>query len=339
MQARVIAITGTNGKTTTKELLAATLSTHGATLYTEGNLNNAIGVPLTLLRLRPEHRWAVVEMGANHGGEIAALCRMAEPDAGLITNVGQAHLEGFGSFEGVVRAKAELYDYLRATGGTAFVSCDQPVLRALSASLPAVVTYGASEGAAVQGRVAAASPTLSVEWKGSVVATQLAGSYNFDNVMAAICVAQYFGAAEEEIRQAIASYMPANHRSQRLDTGRNRLIIDAYNANPDSMQAALSSFRVLNDRPKMLVLGEMRELGAYTEQAHQRLVDSIPPDVEAVWLVGAAYSACASLPAAWKCFPDTEHLVDYVQAHPVAGFSILIKGSRSNRLEWVIPYL
>ncbi|MDR1527699.1 MAG: UDP-N-acetylmuramoyl-tripeptide--D-alanyl-D-alanine ligase [Dysgonamonadaceae bacterium] len=339
MPATVIAVTGTNGKTTTKELIAAALLSQYSTLYTQGNLNNHIGVPLTLLQLQPEHRFAVIEMGANHPGEIRALCRIAEPGYGLITNVGKAHLEGFGSFEGVIRTKVELYDFLRSRGGTVFASSDNPVLRDLYGSLPSVIRYGTTSEALIRGKIVASAPVLTMEWDGGSITTHLAGSYNFENVLAAICVASYFGVERETINAAIENYIPVNNRSQHVDTGRNHLIIDAYNANPSSMQAALENFNALKVRPKMLILGEMKELGDYSREEHQQLTDYILPDIHTVFLIGENYAACTSLPSEWKLFPMTDALVEYLQANPLRGYHILIKGSRSNRLEKIIPYL
>jgi UDP-N-acetylmuramoyl-tripeptide--D-alanyl-D-alanine ligase len=339
MTATVIAITGTNGKTTSKELIAAALSAKYPTLYTQGNLNNLIGVPLTLLQLDPKHRFAVVEMGANHPGEIRALCRIAEPAYGLITNVGKAHLEGFGSFEGVVRAKAELYDFLRNTGGTAFVHTDNSVLSGLCTSLPTVVCYGTASEAFVSGKITAAAPVLALEWKGGSITTRLVGTYNFENVLAAICVASYFGVEEDRINAAVEGYVPTNNRSQSVDTGRNRLIMDAYNANPSSMQAALESFSALRVCPKMLILGEMKELGDYSREEHQKLMDRIPADVDKVFLTGENYAGCKSVSPNWKLFPTTDALGKYLQTHPIEGYHILIKGSRSNRLEKIVSSL
>ncbi|GHV57758.1 UDP-N-acetylmuramoyl-tripeptide--D-alanyl-D-alanine ligase [Bacteroidia bacterium] len=339
MLATVIAITGTNGKTTTKELVAATLSTQYSTLYTQGNLNNHIGVPLTLLQLKPEHSFAVIEMGANHPGEIRTLCRIAEPDYGLITNVGRAHLEGFGSFEGVIRTKAELYDFLRNKGGTVFANSDNLILKDLYGSLPVVVYYGTTSEALIHGKITNSSPTLALEWNGGSITTHLVGSYNFENVLAAICIACRFGVEEAKINAAIEKYIPTNNRSQNMDTGRNHLIVDAYNANPSSMQVALENFNALDLKPKMLILGEMKELGDYSREEHQQLTDSIAPAVEKVFLIGENYAQCRSLPSEWVLFSTTDALIAYLQVNPVQGYHILIKGSRSNRLEKVIPYL
>ena len=380
---QVIAITGTNGKTTTKELIAAALSTVSPTLFTQGNLNNHIGVPLTLLRLKPEHRFAVVEMGANHQGEIRALCRIADPDYGLITNVGKAHLEGFGSFEGVVRAKTELYDYIRAKGGLLFVNIDNPILKAQSENINRVF-YGASPEAFVQGRIIdsedyfltpypspngegsfASPPTpLQMErgvlpltpspypkdkgvsplsiWRGvgGEVRTHLVGNYNFENVLAAICVATFFNGVCSDINNAIANYTPANNRSQSLKTQRNDLIIDAYNANPDSMRVALNNFLNLKVAPKMAIIGEMKELGEYSREEHQKLVARLRESaIDKVILCGENFKDTDSAAPEWMVFRHTQQLLDYLQAGNFSGFHILIKGSRTNQLEKTIEFL
>lgn len=339
MSATVIAITGTNGKTTTKELIAAALSLQYSTVYTMGNLNNHIGVPLTLLQLRPEDQFAVIEMGANHLGEINALCRIAEPDCGLITNVGRAHLEGFGSLEGVICAKTELYNFLRRAGGMVFVSWDNLILRNLATSLPRVSYYGTTSEATLCATRIASAPTLAVQWKGGVINTHLVGSYNFENVLAAIAVADYFGVEKERINAAIANYIPTNNRSQNLKTTRNQLIVDAYNANPSSMQAALDNFEALNLHPSLLLLGEMRELGEATVNEHQTLIDRVATAADRIFLVGDAYAHCQVLPAQCQWFPNTDAVIKYLEGHPVKGYHILIKGSRSNQLEKVLEYL
>jgi UDP-N-acetylmuramoyl-tripeptide--D-alanyl-D-alanine ligase len=343
MQAKVIAITGSNGKTTTKELTAATLSSKYKTLYTQGNLNNHIGVPLTLLQLKPEHAWAVIEMGANHGREIQALCRIAEPDYGLITNVGKAHLEGFGSLEGVVRAKTELYDYLREKGGIVFGNLDNPKLKNFYGHL-SMVYYGTSQGAFIRGKIIASAPALRLEWeKGeerNEIATHLAGDYNFENVLAAVCIASYCGVEKEKINRAIAQYIPANHRSQNYSTGKNDLIIDAYNANPDSMRVALQHFDSLNVSPKMVILGEMRELGDSGEEEHRKLIaELLTKRIDKVFLVGEIFQKCAPAACGWLLFSTTEDLMTYLENVSVVGYHILMKGSRGNQLEKTIPLL
>jgi UDP-N-acetylmuramoyl-tripeptide--D-alanyl-D-alanine ligase len=250
----VLAITGTNGKTTTKELTAAVLSEAHPVLFTQGNLNNHIGVPLTLLQLTAEHRLAIIEMGANHPGEINELCQIADPDYGLITNVGIAHIEGFGSFEGVMRAKGELYEYLRAKNGKVFINQDNPFLLSMASNI-CQLTYGTKPGYSIWGEVLSCAPFLTLRWhidskqSSYEVSTRLIGSYNLENVLAAICIGHYFGVNPEQINHALASYVPSNNRSQWQQTAKNKLIIDAYNANPSSMKEALSNFR-FSRRPK-----------------------------------------------------------------------------------------
>jgi UDP-N-acetylmuramoyl-tripeptide--D-alanyl-D-alanine ligase len=350
LKTNVIAVTGTNGKTTTKELIAAALSAEYKILYTQGNLNNHIGVPLTLLQLKPEHQFAVVEMGANHPGEIQALCRIAEPNFGLITNVGKAHLEGFGSFEGVIRTKTELYDFLREKKGTVFGNLDNLFLKDFYPSLN-MVYYGTTPDASVYGRIAETDPTLTLEWaKGERrkeegaewydCRTNLVGGYNFENVMAAVCIATYFGIAHEKINGAIAGYVPQNNRSQNLQTDKNQLIIDAYNANPSSMKAALDNFLALNISPKMVILGEMKELGEYSREEHQKLVDRLSEaGLNKVILCGENFTGCRSMPPEWQVFPQMPELLNYLQTETVSGYHILVKGSRANQLEKTIPFL
>ena len=352
---KVIAITGTNGKTTTKELIAAALSTQYPVLFTQGNLNNHIGVPLTLLQLKPEHRIAVIEMGANHPGEIRELCRIADPDFGLITNVGKAHLEGFGSFEGVVRTKTELYNYIREKNGWVFVNTDNPILKEQSANVNRIF-YGTSQEAFVYGRIIESESCLEMAWEqgkchriaGQVcnnkasfrIKTQLAGNYNFENVLAAICVAKYFDIEASRLNQALADYSPANNRSQHLKTQKNHLIIDAYNANPSSMQVALDNFLRLKVSPKMAIIGEMKELGKYAQEEHQKLVDRLMESaIDKVILCGENFRNTHSIPPEWTVFQHTQELLDYLQSENFSGFHILIKGSRSNQLEKTIGVL
>ena len=276
----VVGITGTNGKTTTKELTAAVLGRKYNVLYTEGNLNNHIGVPLTLLRLRPEHQMAVVEMGANHPGEIKALAAIASPDAGLITNVGKAHLEGFGSFEGVIRTKCELYENLIQRGGTIFADAANPYLMpALDGYKPVTYGVGCTE-ADVCGRVERCAPFVTLSWWTEAagkhcVDTHFIGAYNAQNMLAAIAVGLHYGVAPEEIDAALSEYVPSNNRSQLVRTGRNTLIVDAYNANPTSMEAAINNFRMMDGGHKVLILGDMLELGSQSEEEHARVVQLV----------------------------------------------------------------
>ena len=341
----ILQVTGTNGKTTTKELLAAVLGRKFRLLYTQGNLNNHIGVPKTLLRLRPEHQLAIIETGANHPGEIADLCRIVQADCGVITNVGMAHLEGFGSFEGVVRTKSELYDDLRQRGGYIFLHGEDDILRRQAVGLPAV-TYGLTgQQNAVEGEVVACDPCLRFRWRRAggdwnCVPTQLIGAYNISNALCAISAGIHFGVPDADINAAISEYCPTNNRSELLRTAHNTLIVDAYNANLTSMTAALENFGVMEHTDKLAILGEMRELGDFSVQAHlevlQRLLST---DCKEAWLVGQGYepalaqltpaqrSACRILP-----FPNVESVKAYLQDHPQHDRLILVKGSNGTRL-------
>ena len=288
---RVIGITGTNGKTTTKELISAVLSQSHNILYTLGNLNNHIGVPSTLLRLKAEHDLAVIEMGANHPGEIKFLSEIVEPDCGIITNVGKAHLEGFGSFEGVIKTKGELYDFLRKKeGSTVFIHHDNAYLMNIAEGLN-LIPYGTEDDLYVNGRITGNSPYLTFEWKAGKdgksyqVQTQLIGEYNFPNALAAITIGRFFGVEDAKINEALSGYTPQNNRSQLKKTDDNTLIIDAYNANPTSMMAALQNFRNMEVPHKMLILGDMRELGAESAAEHQKIADYLKECAfEKVWL-------------------------------------------------------
>lgn len=340
---RVIGITGTNGKTTTKELISAVLSQSYQVLYTQGNLNNHIGVPLTLLRLTAGHDIAVVEMGANHPGEIDFLTHIAEPDYGLITNVGKAHLEGFGSFEGVIRTKGELYDYLRGkANATVFIDRDNPYLMKISDGLNRIA-YGSDASLYVSGRVTGCSPYLAFEWKTAegeerhAVQTQLIGEYNFPNALAAVTIGCYFGVEPRKIDRALSEYAPQNNRSQLKKTERNTLIIDAYNANPTSMMAALTNFHKMDVPHKMLLLGDMRELGAESKAEHQKIVEYIGEcGFEEVVLVGEQFASCRPR---YQTYPDVQELIRHLQANPPHDCTILIKGSNGIRLATVVEYL
>ncbi|MDR1675368.1 MAG: UDP-N-acetylmuramoyl-tripeptide--D-alanyl-D-alanine ligase [Tannerella sp.] len=338
----IIGITGTNGKTTTRELLAAVLSVKYSVLSTQGNLNNHIGVPLTLLRLTRRHEMGVVEMGANHPGEIGDLSQIVRPDYGLITNVGCAHLEGFGSLEGVIRAKGELYDFLRKTNGKIFIHRENPHLQAIACGLEQI-TYGTGDDAYVTGKVTDCYPFLRFQWTARqgvshTVDTRLAGDYNLWNVLAAVAAGQYFNIPPESINAAIAACEPATHRSQWKKTARNELIVDAYNANPDSMQAALTNFATLPVCPKAVILGDMHELGINSPTFHEAVVKQLQTfNFEQVILCGRQFAAVASL--RYPCFPDTEALTGYLTRNPWQGYHILIKGSHAVHLEKVTDRL
>ena len=310
----IIAITGSNGKTTTKELTAAVLKTKYNIHYTQGNYNNSLGVPLTLLQLTKEHQLAIVEMGASHPGDIKELVEIAEPNYGLITNVGRAHLLGFGSFEGVMATKAELYDYLVAHKGTIFRNADNPYLEKMLGS------------AGCQGHI------INYTTGTMPTGTHLIGDYNAENVSAAICVGEHFGVSKEEALAAIRAYVPSNNRSQAMKTAHNDLVIDAYNANPTSMTAAINAFK-----GEAYILGAMRELGDYSHLEHQNIVNMLlERKADTVYLVGEEWRDTT---APYRIFDTTSELSDYLQAHPITGARILVKGSRSNQLETIIPLL
>lgn len=356
----VIQITGTNGKTTTKELVAAVLSERFQVLYTQGNLNNHIGVPLTLLRLRDTHDIAVIETGANHPGEIATLTDIVRPDYGLITNVGHAHIEGFGSFEGVKRTKGELYDYLLHTDGThIFVNTANPVLtgmleergvhlKATACGMGMLATDGTMK-VAVEGGVQTCNPFVSIWWRrtdaqasGSEtecheVQTQLVGAYNLDNLLAASCVGLQFGVDEAAICHALHTYHPGLGRSEYRKTAHNELIIDAYNANLTSMHVALENFKLIDGKHKMLILGDMKELGADSASAHQQILsEALACGAEEVWLVGDQFAQAATLheptDGRIRLFTDVDAVLADLQAAPKEGFMVLIKGSNSMHL-------
>lgn len=337
----VIGITGTNGKTTTKELISTVLSRKFNTLYTEGNFNNHIGVPLTLLRLTKEHEMAVVEMGANHPGEIKTLVHIAEPDYGIITNVGKAHLQGFGSFEGVIRTKGELYDFLRAKGGaTIFIQNENPYLNGIAEGLTCV-RYGQTAGLYVSGELISCSPFLSFRWTAEGVShevnTHLIGSYNLDNMLAAAAIGRYFGVSDDDISSALASYLPHNNRSQLKETADNKLIVDAYNANPTSMMAALKNFRQVEAPHKMVILGDMKELGEASREEHQKVVDYLKEcGFDRVVLVGLEFAAATH---SYQTFQHVDEVLADIRIHKPQGYYILIKGSNSMKLSQLPEYL
>lgn len=346
----VIAITGTNGKTTTKELTAAVLKTTFNVLYTEGNLNNHIGVPLTLLRLRPEHDFALIEMGASKPGDIDELCQIAQPNYGLITNIGEAHLQGFGDVEGVARTKAELYSWLRTHEGKAFRHEDDERLAQLGKGIPSV-TYGTSPEAVIRAvpKANARGLFLSFAWEASAIqiplreqTTQLVGAYNLSNVLAAIAIGLFFGVDSEHLQEAIAHYQPRSSRSQYLETGRNAVIADAYNANPSSMLSALENFLAIpSEHEKLVILGDMNELGSSATEAHRRIYDRLAPELEqglSGILCGPQWTALAQAYPV-KTLPDVEALEVYLRAHRPEGKLILVKGSHDIGLERILPLL
>ena len=316
----IIGVTGTNGKTTTKELLAAVLSTKYHIHYTQGNLNNQIGVPLTLLQISRAHEMAIVEMGASHPGDIKELVEIAEPNYGLITNVGRAHLEGFGSFEGVQRTKQELYDYLVAHEGLIFRNVDNTYLMRMH------------ENALASRLSPLASSPITYTTGTMPDGTNLVGTYNAENVSAALCVGEHFGISREQGLEAVRQYVPTNNRSQQMQTANNQLIVDAYNANPTSMQAAINAFK-----GDTYILGAMRELGDYTHLEHQNVVNMLAErKADWVFLVGKEYRLTTS---PYPIFDTVEELHAYLEANTLTGRKILLKGSRSTKMEKLLDIL
>lgn len=338
----IIGITGTNGKTTTKELVAAILAKEFSVAFTQGNLNNHIGVPLTILSIDKSHEIAVVEMGANHMGEIAALCEIAEPTIGLITNVGKAHIEGFGSFENVIKTKGELYDFIRENNGKAFVNKDNPHLETMSQGMDRIL-YGRNDPALfVSGHITSGDPFLEFDWSffenSYHVKTRLVGEYNLDNALAAVAIGKFFGIHANYISAALEDYMPRNNRSQFEKTGRNELIIDAYNANPTSMRAALEHFvKIKSPLPKAVILGAMKELGDISRDEHLAILDFVKAQsFDRVCLVGPEFSALADgIPV----YDTVEMLESELARQPLTGHLVLLKGSHSVHLEKCVPLL
>lgn len=352
----VIGITGTNGKTTTKELIATVLQQKYNVLYTQGNFNNDVGVPKTLFRLTKEHEIAVIEMGASHPGDIKTLVETAEPTCGLITNVGKAHLQGFGSFEGVIKTKCELYDFLRSRKDSLiFINADNEHLidqigEEEEIWLSPYSTDPEKQYNCISGEIIACDPFLKFRWREPLmvleeegrstkwhkVQTQLIGSYNIDNLLAAIAVGINFGVERKKICEALEKYVPSNNRSQMTVTAKNHLVVDAYNANPSSMQAALENFSLMQADHKMAILGQMGELGADSDKEHRQLVSYLEAaGFEETWLVGDNFR---DIPCSFRKFHDVEEVKAAIQEHCPEGFYILIKGSNSNKL-FLLPEL
>ena len=328
----IIALTGSNGKTTTKELIHSVLSTTFTTVATQGNLNNHIGVPLTLLSLKEDTEIGVVEMGANHPGEIALLANIAQPDAGLITNFGKAHLEGFGSMEGVVKAKSELYDYLKNTNGLIFANADDSKIMAqLKGQDP--ITYGTETTARVSATLLQEKDTIAIEVDQQEIQTQLSGAYNGYNALAAYAIGRHFGVSSQNAKSALESYISENNRSQLIRKKDLHITLDAYNANPTSMHAALVSFSKKEGK-KIAILGQMNELGKHTETEHKQLVDWIKASsIDDCYWVGSAF---APFVYSDKYFSTVDHAMDYFSKTPLGQASLLVKGSRSFTLEKLV---
>ncbi len=332
-----IAVTGSNGKTTTKELIHAVLSSSYITYTTAGNLNNHIGIPLTILKIKSDAATAVIEMGANHQKEIEGYCEYTMPTHGLITNCGKAHLEGFGGEEGVKKGKGELFDYLRNTQGTAFIFNDYDYLKEMSAGINKLVTYGTTD-ADYTGCIKDDSQFLEVQLiKGTnikEIKTHLVGGYNLPNVLAAVCIGKTFGVNDEKIKLALESYLPSNSRSQLIKKNGNTIILDAYNANPSSMKLAIENFANMQGSEKILILGGMMELGADSVPEHQKIIELINKYTwKSVVLVGKDFK---NVPENFIHFTNTSEAKDWYNAQHLHHAQVLIKGSRSMKMENVL---
>lgn len=336
----IIALTGSNGKTTTKELINAVLSKKYKTTATQGNFNNHIGVPLTLLQMDQTTDIGIVEMGANHPKEIAMLCNIAQPDYGLITNFGKAHLEGFGSIEGVIKAKSELYDFLKANQKTIFVNENDPLQVKQTLNYDKVYKFGLLTSSNTKLEIIDTQPYVALRYNESVIKSQLTGAYNFNNIAVAIAVGSYFKVDPKQIKSAIENYTPTNNRSQILEKGNNTIIMDAYNANPTSMLAALENFKQLEQERKVLFLGDMFELGQTAAKEHQFIVDYLEEnDLGKVYLIGKNFFKTeVKLPRIGK-FEGFDDLKTNLQNYPVNDSFLLIKGSRGMALERILDCL
>jgi UDP-N-acetylmuramoyl-tripeptide--D-alanyl-D-alanine ligase len=344
----IIAITGTNGKTTSKELVNAVLSEKYKVLATKGNLNNHIGVPLTLLTIKKEHELAIIEMGANHQGEIAALCKIAEPNFGMITNIGKAHLEGFGGAEGVIKAKNELYQYIQQHKGKLIVNADNPLLMKLSEGIDRI-TFGTSATAEYAGALIESNPFVKLTCSARedqrsirepvIIATALIGKYNFENILAAACIGHYFKVTEEHIKTGLEKYVPSNNRSQVMQTKNNLVLLDAYNANPSSMNAAIENFAQMDRPDKMVILGDMLELGEESEKEHATIIELLQQkNIRNAILVGPHFMKAAHTHYR-NLFPTSEAALDYLKQHPAVNLTVLVKGSRGIKLEKLVEAL
>jgi UDP-N-acetylmuramoyl-tripeptide--D-alanyl-D-alanine ligase len=342
-----LGITGSNGKTTTKELIATVLSKKYNTLATLGNLNNHIGVPLTLLSIKAEHEFAIIEMGANHQGEIQQLCEITEPDFGIITNIGKAHLEGFGGIEGVKKGKSEMYHFINKNKGKVFINSDDEVLKSLVLGV-SKITYGTDLNADCIGKELESEETICFKFKNNsdkrdwsnihTIQTNIIGNYNFINCLAACCIGTYFGVSEVEIKNALENFHPNMNRSQLVKTGRNTIILDAYNANPNSMKAAIENFANMNTNKKLLLLGDMFELGDYSEQEHQNIVNLlIEKGFKELVLVGPHFFKTKN--NSFNRFLSLKECVNYLASLNIEQYTVLIKGSRGMKMESLQEFL
>ncbi|MDA3911538.1 MAG: UDP-N-acetylmuramoyl-tripeptide--D-alanyl-D-alanine ligase [Bacteroidales bacterium] len=341
MDATILAITGTNGKTTSKELAFAVMNSHFNCIATEGNLNNHIGVPLSLLRIKKETEFAIIEMGANHPGEIKILSEIAEPDFGVITNVGQAHIEGFGSFEGVKKTKAELYDFLRANNGITFLNIGNHHLLNMLGSQE-IVSYALNQPAYCTADFFKSNHKIGLVWKSDLQSgkftSNLQGAYNAENLLLATCIGNYFSVPSEKIDSTIEEYTSTNQRSEIKKTNRNTLFLDLYNANPSSVELAVKDFHNTEDE-QIVILGDMKELGSISKEAHLKILHLLQDlRFHRVLLAGEAFYQYKT-EFNFEFFPDTSALVQSLENNKIQDKWIIIKGSRSMALERVIPFL
>jgi UDP-N-acetylmuramoyl-tripeptide--D-alanyl-D-alanine ligase len=341
----ILAITGSNGKTTTKELVRNVLAKKYKTIATKGNLNNHIGVPLTILSIPLDAEFAVIEMGANHQHEIESYCKVAEPSYGLITNIGKAHLEGFGGFEGVKKGKGELYNWLSKNDGCAFINWNNNHLLNMAGenALVKIIKYGTNDNLFCSGKLINEQPSLLVEWKSESrfgeIKSQLTGSYNFENILAAVCIGNYFKVKPEDIDAAINEYVPDNSRSQIIKKGTNTIILDAYNAKPTSMEAALNNFNKISAANKIVFIGDMAELGSESDEEHKHILSLLSENkYSKIILVGKNFGRFFS-PGKGFHFDDSEKAAAWLKQHLPENTFILIKGSRSTKMEKILDAL
>lgn len=335
--AKIIGLTGSNGKTTTKELIYTVLSKKYNTIATKGNLNNHIGVPLSLLTIKTDTEFAIIEMGANHIKEIEFLCNMAQPDYGYITNFGKAHLEGFGGIEGVIKGKRELYDHLIANKKFIFLNADDPIQVKKLKTYPNKFGYSNLDNKYYKINLLGAHPFVKLETEKAIIGTQLIGSYNFTNCAAAVLIGKYFNVPMEDIKNAIEAYVPQNNRSQIIDKKEYHIVLDAYNANPNSMEAALEHFNNLPGNSKVVFLGDMFELGKNAREEHQNIVDlASGMNFDKVYLIGQNFYKTHSNFTKFATFED---LSDFLKSNKLKKGNLLIKGSRGMALERILDYL
>ncbi|OFX60133.1 MAG: UDP-N-acetylmuramoyl-tripeptide--D-alanyl-D-alanine ligase [Bacteroidetes bacterium GWA2_30_7] len=343
MKAKIIGITGSNGKTTSKELINAVLSQKYATIYTKGNLNNHIGVPLTLLSLTKDTDIGIIEMGANHPNEIKLLCEIAEPEFGIITNIGKAHIEGFGNYEGVINTKKELYDFLFTRNGIVFINFDNQLLMQIN-NAKEFYSYGKDSTNYISGKLVSMNPFIKIEWsnrtnKSYQIQTNLIGSYNTDNVLAAILIGKYFNVEDSAICSAIENYTPSNNRSQLIKGKSNNIVMDAYNANPSSMEVAIKNFHEIDFPEKTLIIGDMLELGVISETEHLTVTELISKlHFKNVFLVGKTFCKINNN-SLYKTYCNVDELTIFLKQNPIQNNYILVKGSRGIKLEKVLEFI